>query len=70
MLRTRFVIQNLSYDDLVSQSVIPDIFPLVKTSTKKYPPFVYRTKEFSYFGSLADFIIRAGLRINLDQEVH
>lgn len=70
MLRTRFIIQNLSYDDLVNNHTIPDIFPLVKSPTKKYPPFVYRTKDFSFFGVIADFIIRAGLRINLRQQVN
>lgn len=69
MIRTRQIIKNISYDELVQQQVIPDIYPLVTTENKRYPPFVYKTKDFSYFGVLADFIIRAGLRINLSQEV-
>lgn len=74
MIRTRAIIAKLSYDDLVKQGIIPDLLPLINQSqstiaTKRYPPFVYKAKDFASFGMLFDYIIRAGLRINLKQNV-
>jgi len=77
MIRTRAIIQKLSYDDLVKRGIIPDLFSFIEQSEttvaiKRYPPFVYCNKEgskFSFFGVLMDYIIRAGLRINLKQKV-
>lgn len=72
MIRTRAIISRLSYDDLVKQGVIPDLMPHISqsptvTATKRYPPFVYAGKDFAFFGMLLDYIVRAGLRINLQQ---
>jgi len=74
MIHTRDIISHLSYDDLVARSIIPDLMPHISESpsviaTKRYPPFVYATKDFSFFGMLLDYVIRAGLRINLQQPV-
>jgi len=75
MIRTRAIINNLSYDDLVKQRIIPDLMPFLSPDViaiKKYSPFVYANKHpnhFASFGVLMDYIIRAGLRINLQQKV-
>lgn len=76
MIRTRAIISNLSYDKLVKDRLIPDIIPLIQQSastirTIKYPPFVYSKgdQKFSFFGMLWDYMIRAGLRINLTQQI-
>lgn len=74
MIRTRAIIERLSYDDLVKQGLIPDLHQLIGQSptvvaTKRYPPFVYKVKDFAFFGMLLDYIIRAGLRVNLPQKI-
>src|SRR3990170_3091728 len=70
MIRTRAIIQHLSYDILAKQGVIPDLVSVVaKAPTKRYPPFVYKGAEFAQFGVIMDYIVRAGLRINLRQPV-
>lgn len=77
MIRTRAIIERLSYDDLVKQGLIPDLHQLIGQSpkvvaTKRYPPFVYSNKnedKFAFFGMLLDYIIRAGLRVNLTQKI-
>ena len=75
MIRTRSIIKNLSYDTLVKQGIIPDLTPLIQQvpttiAVKRYPPFIYANKDeerFTFFGMLFEYIIRAGLRINLQQ---
>ena len=74
MIRTRAIIKNLSYDVLVRDGIIPDIVSLISQSStavavKRYPPFVYKTKEYAFLGVIMDYVIRAGLRINLQQNV-
>lgn len=77
MIRTRAIIKNLSYDKLVMEGIIPDLLPLSSQSpttiaTKRYPPFVYSNKnedKFSFFGMLLDYVIRAGLRVNLTRKI-
>lgn len=73
MIHTRSITEKLSYDTLVKQGVIPDVYPLIQQSAtaiavKRYPPFIYSNKhtdKFSFFGVFWDYVIRAGLRINL-----
>ena len=72
MIRTRAIIEHLSYDDLVKRGIIPDLYHLIQQSQttvaiKRYPPFVYAVKDFAFFGMFYDYVIRAGLRINLAQ---
>lgn len=55
MIRTRAVIEHLSYDTLVKQGVIPNVYALIEQSptavaVKRYPPFVYTKKDFTFFG--------------------
>ena len=69
MFHTRDIIKELSYSFLVNDGIIPDIVKSINIPTKKYPPFVYQSKDFSFFGMFMDFVIRAGLRINLNQLV-
>lgn len=74
MIRTRAITDKLPYDMLVKDGIIPDLLPLINQSkttitTKKYPPFVYAVKDYAFFGMLLDYIIRAGLRINLQQKI-
>lgn len=65
MIRVRAIIPRLSYDDLVASSVIPDLCSVIPIyPTKRYPPFVYKSKDFAGFGVLMDYVVRAGLRIN------
>lgn len=59
MIRTRAIIEHLSYDDLVKQSIIPDLLPFIGQSqttiaTKRYAPFVYASKNFSPHGKIYD----------------
>lgn len=70
MIRTRAVIEHLSYDTLVKQGVIPNVYALIEQSptavaVKRYPPFVYTKKDFTFFGVFWDYMIRAGLRLYL-----
>jgi len=74
MIRTRSITDNLSYDDLLKQGLIPDLCSVVNQSpnaiaSKRYPPFVYKSKDYSFFGMFMDYAIRAGLRINLTQTI-
>jgi len=69
-IRVREVIQHLKYNDLVKSKIIPDILSGITVATKRYSPFVYKNKKFSFFGMLMDYWIRKGLRsiknINVD----
>ncbi len=77
MIRTRAIIPHFSYDDLVKQNIIPDLHSSIEQSpnviaTKRYSPFVYSNpneNKFTFFGMFYDYVIRAGLRINLIQPV-
>lgn len=74
MIRTRSIIKNLSYDDLLNRGLIPDLVSSINQSptantVKRYPPFVYKNKCYSFMGVIIDYVIRAGLRINLDQKI-
>ena len=72
MLRLRSITDNLSYDSLLSLGVIPDLYSLIVESnppTKRYPPFVYSSNNYPFFGMLWDYIIRASLRINLPEKI-
>ena len=74
MIRTRAITDKLSYDDLVKQGIVPDLVAVVNQSpttvaVKRYPPFVYAAKNFPFFGMLLDYIVRAGLRIHLQQPI-
>lgn len=78
MLRVREIIKDLSYDHLLSEGIIPDIITPMDNypnamSVKKYPPFVYSSKSksnFSFFGYLMEYIVRAGFRIYLNQKIN
>lgn len=75
MLRTREIIKHLNYEQLVKNKIIPDLVSVIKEqpniiAVKRYPPFVYQQKDFAGFGMIMDYIIRAGLRINLNQNVN
>lgn len=70
MIRTRAVIERLSYDSLVKEGIIPDVYSMIVQSptgmaAKRYPPFVYSGKDFSFFGMFWDYVVRAGLRMNI-----
>lgn len=75
MIRTRAITDHLDYDNLVARGIIPDIVPSIQPTAltvKRYPPFVYSCQDddkFSFFGMFMDYIIRAGLRVNLTQSV-
>jgi deoxyribonuclease-4 len=72
MIRVRSIIKQLNYDALVTQGLIPNVYPLIEQAnlpTKRYPPFVYNVKEFAVFGLFWDYVLRAGLRLNLTQPV-
>lgn len=74
MIRTRAVIERLDYDRLVERGVIPDMLAFLAgypgaMAVKRYSPFVYSTKCFSFFGMMMDYIVRAGLRSKLTQPV-
>ena len=59
-MRVREVIAGLSYDLLVREKLVPDILKSFRVETKKYSPFVYKNKNFSFFGMLMDYWVRAG----------
>lgn len=74
MIHTRDIISKLSYDNLVADNNIPDIFSVMENytelfSTKKYPPFVYKTKDFMFFGMFMDYVLRGGLRVKLQHKI-
>ena len=72
-IHVRDIISKLSYTSLVEQRIIPDVKSMLQPAvlvSKRYPPFVYAGKDFSFFGMYMDFVIRAGLRIKLQQTVH
>jgi deoxyribonuclease-4 len=75
MLHVRELISNLSYDKLLQYNLIPDLHDVILdtesvVAVKRYPPFVYQKQDFSFFGMLLDYIIRAGFRINLEQKIN
>lgn len=75
MIRTRQIIKRLSHDDLVKQGIIPDLTQIIAqspttTAVKEHPPFVNLSRpktKFMFFGTLMDYIVRAGFRIHLKQ---
>ena len=71
-IHVRDIISKLSYEALVDQHIIPDVKSLLQPevlTNKRYPPFVYAGKNFSFFGMYMDFVVRAGFRIRLQQPV-
>jgi deoxyribonuclease-4 len=74
MIRTRALIEHLSYPDLVTAGLIPDLFDVLSRkdpamTVKTYSPFVYATSTFSFYGVLLDYVVRAGLRLHLGPPV-
>lgn len=74
MLHVRELIGNLSYDKLLQHNAIPDLHQVIMNNksaiaVKRYPPFVYKSQDFSFFGMLLDYIVRAGFRVNLKQNI-
>ncbi len=70
MPRVRQIISTLSYDKLVEDGIIPDLFNYLQTDIlkpKKYPPFVYELQDYSLFGYTMDYICRGLLRIYLTE---
>jgi deoxyribonuclease-4 len=66
MMRVREAISSLNYDALVRRKIIPDIIKDFTVTTKRYSPFVYKTKNFAFFGMLMDYWVRTGFR-NINQ---
>lgn len=63
MLHVRDLISHLNYDGLVRTNYIPDLASyLTNLESKRYPRFVYRDKNFSFFGMCMDYWVRKGLR--------
>jgi deoxyribonuclease-4 len=74
MYRVREVIEHLNYHVLVDDKVIPDLLPYLSHYpeagvTKRYPPFVYAKRNFSFFGMWWDYFLRGALRILIPQPV-
>lgn len=74
MVRTREIIKGVSYDDLLKEGIIPDIVYMVKNNksamtVKTYPEFIKKRKLYAFFGLVMDYVIRASIRINIDQKV-
>lgn len=73
MLHVREVISDLDYSDLVKRQVVPNLIKGFQTYEsigirKRYPPFVYKDKDYSFFGMFMDYCIRCLLSLYLDQE--
>lgn len=72
MIRLRSLLEDLSYDDLVRQGVIPDLVSVLAPAllvTKRYAPFVYASKAYSEYGMFMDYVVRAGLRTRISNSV-
>lgn len=59
------LLKTLSYPQLVQQQAIPAIPAHFSVGPKKYPPWVYQSKSFPFFGLWMDYVVRAGLRLFL-----
>lgn len=75
MIRTRQVLKDLSYRSLVRQGLIPDLVNLFSQTpqvltVKRYPPWVYSSKDYSGFGVFIESIVQAGFRIYLEQPIN
>jgi len=57
------LLKTLSYNELVQQQAVPTIPAHFSVNPKKYPPWVYQSKSFSFFGLWIDYAVRGGLRI-------
>lgn len=73
-VRVRQVLKDLTYRSLVRRNLIPDLISLFdKTpqvlTVKKYPPFVYASKDFSGFGIVIETIVQNGFRLYLEQPI-
>lgn len=61
MLRTRELISLLNYDSLVESGVIPTL-SLPELPKRRYPPVIYTTEAFSFFGMFMDYVVRKAIR--------
>lgn len=71
-IRIRQILPKLNYDHLVKDGLIPDLAGMTKSfinayQTKRYPPFVYETQCYSEFGMFMDYMLRASLRLHVQQ---
>lgn len=71
MYRVREAITRLNYADLVMTGVIPDllsVFPPKCFEVKRYPPWIYKAKDYSGFGLFVEMVVRK-MAAALAQEV-
>lgn len=73
-VRVRQVLKEITYRSLVRRNLIPDLLTLFEQTPqvltiKKYPPFVYASKDYSGFGVVMETIVQNGFRIYLDQPI-
>lgn len=68
----RTIIKELDHDKLVNSKIIPNIESSILssdsiTATKRYKQFVYKDKNFCFYGMWIDYVVRRGLRFMLKQ---
>lgn len=73
-VRVRQVLKELTYRSLVRRELIPDLLVLLEQTPnlltiKRYPPFVYGSKDYSGFGVVMETIVQNGFRIYLKQPI-
>jgi deoxyribonuclease-4 len=73
-VRVRQVLKNLTYKSLLRRNLIPDLVALFEQTpqvliSKRHPPFVYQSKDFSGFGVVMETVIQNGFRIHLKQPI-
>ena len=63
------LLKSMSYPELVTQQAVPAIPAHFSVTPKKYPPWVYHSKSFPFFGLWLDYLVRAGFRIFLTTQL-
>lgn len=68
-MRVTEITSTLKYKSLVNREMIPDILPFFDVASRKFPPFVYKTKDFAFFGMLMDYWVRVGFKKDFNVEL-
>jgi deoxyribonuclease-4 len=61
LIHVRQLVQQLDYSTLVRSGAIPDLKPPVCVA-RRYPPVVYKSRAFSFFGMFMDYVVRKAIR--------
>lgn len=73
VIRVRQILDSLSYGSLLTRNAIFNMTSFITNpevmKVKRYPPFVYSSQDFATFGMIMDYVVRAGLKNKLTDDL-